>query len=79
MERRTRSPRATDKLVDGRLTGATNGDVGYHVGQANPTSLGDWLHIESTNTTVRIVDWFESLSGVEPPDGGLPARAADRL
>lgn len=53
--------------VDGRLTGATNGDVGYHVGQANPTGQGDWLHMESTNTTVRIVDWFESLSGLNIP------------
>jgi hypothetical protein len=53
--------------VDGRLTSATNDEVGYHVGQANPTAQGDWLHIESTNSTIRIVDWFESLSGLDIP------------
>ena len=41
--------------------------MGYYVAQAPVTSPGDLLHIESTNQTLRIVDWFESLSGLELP------------
>jgi len=54
-------------FIDGRLTSATNADVGYYVGAANPPSLGDILHIRSTNETVQVVDWFESLSGQSLP------------
>ncbi|NLX55182.1 MAG: cadherin-like domain-containing protein [Planctomycetaceae bacterium] len=55
--------------IDGRFTSGTNADVGYHVAQAPLAAPGDLLHIESTNSTVRIVDWFESISGLElPPD-----------
>ena len=43
------------------------------------TSPGDLLHIESTNQTLRIVDWFESLSGVELPAETSDDRPADRL
>ena len=48
--------------IDGRFTGGTNADVGYLVGQAGVLPTGDLLHIESTNQTMHIVDWFESLS-----------------
>ncbi len=54
-------------FIDGRLTGATNSDVGYLVGRSNPAEQGDLLHIRSTNQTLRIVDWFESLSGQSVP------------
>ncbi|MHB0956190.1 MAG: Ig-like domain-containing protein [Pirellulaceae bacterium] len=53
--------------IDGRLTSATNADVGYQVGRSNPASAGDLLHIESTNQTLRIEQWFESLSGLDVP------------
>jgi hypothetical protein len=55
------------KPIDGRLTSGTNTDVGYYVGRSNPPADGDLLHIESTNQTLRIVDWFESLSGLDLP------------
>ena len=54
-------------FIDGRLTSATNGDVGYLVGRSNPSTEGDLLHIQSTNQTLHIVDWFESLSGQSLP------------
>jgi hypothetical protein len=59
-------------FIDGRLTGATNSDVGYLVGRSNPPTQGDLLHIRSTNDTLKIVDWFESLSGQE-----IPAETSD--
>ena len=55
--------------IDGRLTSATNGNVGYLVGKSEAPGTGDLLHIESTNQTVQIVDWFESFSGVDIPAG----------
>jgi hypothetical protein len=58
---------ATGHPIEGRFTGGTNADVGYLVGQAGEPSSGDLLHIESTNQTLRIVDWFESLSGLDLP------------
>lgn len=58
---------AAGNPIAGRLTGGTNANVGYHVGQSAEAATGDLLHIESTNQTLRIVDWFESLSGMELP------------
>jgi hypothetical protein len=49
--------------VAGQFTSGTNADVGYLVGKAGVASSGDLLHIESTNQTMRVVDWFQSLSG----------------
>ncbi len=53
--------------IDGRLTSATNSDVGYLVGRSNPTSAGDLVHITSTNQTQKIVDWFKAYSNVTIP------------
>ena len=58
---------AAGNPIEGRFTGGTNADVGYLVGQAGEPSSGDLLHIESTNQTLRIVDWFKSLSGLDVP------------
>lgn len=61
---------ATDVPIDGRLTSATNADVGYLVGQSEPTSptpAGDLIHNLATNETEKIVDWFERYSAVSVP------------
>ena len=58
---------AAGNPIDGRFTSGTNADVGYLVGQAGEAASGDLLHIESTNQTVPVVDWFESLSGQDLP------------
>ncbi len=58
---------AAGNPIEGRFTGGTNAGVGYLVGQAGEPSSGDLLHIESTNQTLRIVDWFKSLSGLDVP------------
>lgn len=53
--------------VRGRLTSATNADVGYLVGRSVPAEGGDLIHLVSTNETQKIVDWFEAYSGVTIP------------
>jgi hypothetical protein len=53
--------------IDGRFTSGTNSDVGYHVAVSNSTETGDLLHIEGTNQTVKIADWFNSFMAPEDP------------
>ncbi len=50
-------------LIDGRFTDGTNSDIGYYVAVGESIDPGDLLHIEQTNETVRIEEWFEAISG----------------